>query len=116
MSTFRQHGLFTAHVEGRILITEVTGPWNLEMIENWARHVYPMAKALAADGPHVSISIIRESMFCPPDAFDALRRTVEFGVSKLHLLGQLNVADQSVEGRGFLESTYARIYEGTTHR
>ncbi|MES2298585.1 MAG: hypothetical protein V4582_16185 [Pseudomonadota bacterium] len=111
---FRQHGHFHSYIEGRFLITEVTGPWNKELVESWAAHIYPLAKELATDGPHVGIAIIHKSILCPPDAFDALQRAVIYGVKHLSSIGQIIVADDSVDGRNILQSTFARLYAGHT--
>jgi hypothetical protein len=109
---FRPHGEFHTHLDGRIVVTEVTGPWNKELVESWARHIYPYVKQLNADGPHVGLGIIRESMLCPPDAMEALARAVRYGVTKLHSIGEFIVVDKSVEGHGLVEPVYERIYQG----
>jgi hypothetical protein len=109
---FRPHGEFRSHLDGRLVVTEVTGPWNKELVEAWARHIYPYVKQLSADGPHVGLGIIRGSMLCPPDAMEELARVIRHGVTKLHSIGEFIVVDRTVEGRGLVEPAYERIYEG----
>ncbi len=109
---FQQHGEFSIHVEGRIIVSDVLGPWNRELVDNWSRQGYPLVKALAASGPYVGINIIRGSMLCTPDAFDAMRAVVEYATAKLRCVGNMIVADANVEGRELLLGTYARLYEG----
>ena len=110
--TFRPHGSFGIRVEARLLITEVTGPWNRELVDHWVTHCLEPARALSAEGPYVGITIIRESMLCPPDALEALRKVAMYSTTRLGCLAHVIVADRSVEGRNFLESTFARIFEG----
>ena len=55
---FRIHGDFSWYVEGRLLITDVTGPWNKELVESWAATLHPSALALSRTGPHVGIAHI----------------------------------------------------------
>lgn len=94
------------------MISEITGPWNKELVEYWALHCYPQAKLLSDAGPYVGIAVIRESMLCPPDAMEALRKVVFLSTTKLHCIAHVIVADASVDGRDFLEPVFARIYAG----
>lgn len=111
-SAFRPHGKFTTRVEGRLIVSEVTGPWNKELVDYWGTRCLPDAKALAATGPWVGIAVIRESMLCPPDAMESLRRIAHHSGAKLNCIAHVMVADASVDGRDFLESAFARIYQG----
>lgn len=111
-SAFRPHGKFSTHVEGRLMVSEITGPWNKELVEYWGLRCLPGAKALSATGPYVGIALIRESMLCPPDAMESLRRVVHYSATRLHCIAHVIVADASVDGRDFLEPVFARIYEG----
>lgn len=111
---FAQHGEFSIHVEGRMIVSDVLGPWNRELVDNWARQGHGIAKALAASGPYVGINIIRGSMLCPPEAFEAMRAVVEYATAKFKCVGNVLVADANVEGRELLLGTYARLYDGLT--
>ena len=109
---FIPHGGFEAYVEDRLIISDVTGPWNKELVDAWAKTLYPLAVQARANGPHVGIAIIHRSIVCPPDALEALRKVVLYSVQRLDNVGHGIVADASVEGRDFLATTYARVYEG----
>lgn len=109
---FVPHGQFKAYAEDRLVISEVTGPWNKELVYVWAQALHPLAKALSTDGPHVGIAIIHGSILCPPDALEALRKVVLYSVQRLDNVAHAIVADASVEGRRLLANTFARVYEG----
>lgn len=111
-SAFRPHGKFSTHVEGRLIVSEVTGPWNKELVEYWGLHCYQAARELSDSGPFVGIAVIRNSMLCPADALEALGRVVRHSATKLHCIAHVIVADASVDGRDFLEPVFARVYEG----
>jgi hypothetical protein len=111
-NAFRPHGKFSTRVEGRLMISDVTGPWNKELVQYWGQRCYPEAKALSEHGPYVGIAIIHESMLCPPDALEALGQIVRFSATRLHCIAHVIVADAAVDGRDFLEPAFARIYEG----
>lgn len=109
---FVPHGQFDAYVEGRLVISQVTGPWNKELVDEWARALHPMAKAIGADGPHAGIAIIHGSMLCPPDALESLRKVVAYSVRHMGNIAHVIVADSTVEGRKLLEPLFAKLYEG----
>lgn len=111
-SAFRPHGRFATHIEGRLMVSEVTGPWNKELVEYWGQQCYPAAKALSDQGPYVGIAVIHNSMLCPADALEALAKVVRYSATRLHCIAHVIVADASVDGRNFLEPVFARIYEG----
>lgn len=109
---FRPHGKFTTRVDGRLIVSEVTGPWNKELVEYWGTCCLPAARELAASGPWVGIAVIRESMLCPPDALAVLRGIVAHSATRLHCAAHVIVAGADVDGRDFLEPIFARVYEG----
>jgi hypothetical protein len=111
---FRSHGRFRSTVEGQILVTYVTGPWNRELIKEWMREMGPVALEVSTKGPYVGIAVIDESMLCPPDAMELLGQSVKYASEKLRCLANLVVAAPGVEGRRFVEPNYVRIYEGVT--
>ncbi|MES2017662.1 MAG: hypothetical protein V4484_14320 [Pseudomonadota bacterium] len=109
---FAAHGEFKAHVEGRIIVSEVVGPWNKELVDKWSRVMYGYAKQLSASGPHVGIARIHTSMMCPPDALQAMRQAVLFGNERLGSIGNALVADPGVEGRALMLPMYEQLYLG----
>lgn len=111
-SAFRPHGKFATRVDGRLIISEVTGPWNKELVQYWGRRCLPEATLVAAGGPWVGIAIIHESMLCPPDALAVLRRIAAHSASALQCAAHVIVAGPEVDGRDFLEPIFARVYEG----
>ncbi|MES2103288.1 MAG: hypothetical protein V4634_04660 [Pseudomonadota bacterium] len=109
---FTPHGQFRLHAEGRIVVSEVTGPWNVELVQNWATEVRPYSLQMQPGGPWGGIAIIRESMLCTPDAMDALGKIVAYGVENFGCIAQVVVASPDVAGRGVVEPAFQRIYEG----
>lgn len=116
-TAFRPHGKFTIGVEPPLMITDITGPWNKELVEYWAERCYAQARELSDAGPYVGIAVFHESMLCPPDAMEMLRKIVYFSATRLRCIAHVIVAAPGVDGRDFLESTFARIYDGVVeHR
>ncbi|MFL6657607.1 MAG: hypothetical protein ACJ8GW_06015 [Massilia sp.] len=105
---FKSHGEFTVRAEGRLLISEAFGPWNKELVEQWAGALFVLAKPL---GGYVGISVVRGSMLCPPDALVALHAAISYGGARLQCLGNALVAAADVEGRTLLLPTYEKLYD-----
>ena len=108
-SAFRSHGEFLTRVDGRLLISDVTGPWNKELVEEWASASGPVARGV---GPHVGIAIIHGSMLCTPEALEVLRNCAAYAARSLECVAHGIVAAKDVEGRDFVESSFFRAYEG----
>lgn len=111
---FAPHGQFRTWVEGRLIFTDVVGPWNRELVEHCARELHAHALALAGSGPHVGMAIIRGSLLCPPDALEALRRMIAYSAAHLNCIGNVIVAGPEVEGRRLVRSLYEGLYDGRT--
>ncbi len=111
-SAFRPHGRFSTRVEGQLLVSEITGPWNKELVEYWGQYCYPSALRLSEAGPYIGIAHIRESMLCPADAIETLRHIAYLSATRLRCLANVIVADAGVDGRDFLEPVFARAFEG----
>lgn len=109
---FQAHGNFLLYRDGSILVTEVIGPWNVELIKAWAKAAIPYSLEMQAIGTWGAIAIITESMLCPPAALQALRKNVAFSVQHLGCVSHSIVATADVAGRGVIEPAFQRVYEG----
>lgn len=109
--SFRAHGQFKVSVDGRIVITEVDGPWNRELVFSWASRMLELCAPLAATGPYVAIAVVRGSILCPPDALDSLRAAIAYGAARLNCIGNVIVADAAVEGRTLMRETYETLFD-----
>ncbi len=112
---YSQHGSFATRVEGRLIISDVNGPWNVELVRSWGREAHALAVGLS--GPHVGIAVLHGSVMCPPDAFALMREMIAYAIAHLDLIGNCVAADATVEGASLLEPLYANFYDpGTPHR
>lgn len=90
-SHFRPHGEFTCHVDGRLIVSDVAGPWNLELVQAWAAELHQHASRMTP-GPHE-------------------------GTRHFDSRATLVVADATVEGRDFMAPSFAKMYRDITpHR
>ncbi|MES2048759.1 MAG: hypothetical protein V4447_10190 [Pseudomonadota bacterium] len=109
---FQAHGEFSLYRDGNILVTSVRGPWNIELIKSWAKATLPYTLEMQTIGVWAAVAIVTESMLCPPDALEALRKSVAYSVHHLGCISHSIVAKPDVAGRGFVEPVFRRVYEG----
>ena len=109
---FKAHGQFGLHRDGQVIVVEATGPWNLELIQQYAHDVLPVIRDISFDGPWGSVVVVRNSVMFTVDAAAALR---EAGFRNAKSSGRVAVAyviPPDVEGAPFAPSMIRNIYEG----
>lgn len=109
---FTPHGEFKLHREGQVIVIEAAGPWNVELIRNYARDVAPVTREIAADGPWGAVVEVTRSILFTVDAAQALR---EAGFRTAKTAGRIAVAyvvPPEVEGACLAPAILKRIYDG----
>lgn len=109
---FPSHGKYSLYRDGQVLVTEVVGPWNLELVQEWARSAIPFSIEIQEDGPWAGIAIMSESMLATPDAMAALRKVVAASVEQFNCIAHIVVAAPGVAGKGVVEPAFEKVYEG----
>lgn len=113
MSRFTPHGKLTAHVAGRVLYFESTGPFNVEMIDAVVRAYRPLLQQLADGGPYGHISVFHRSMLATPDTLHAFNELLaEWRRSGLAPVANAYVAADEVEGRNIMMPVFAKVFAG----
>ena len=109
---FRPHGDMVAHLDGRILYFDATGPFNGEMVEAVIRAYQPLLQRLADGGPYAHISVFHRSMLITPDALEAFDRLLaEWRRSGLAPVANAYVAATDVEGRNLMMGVFSEVFE-----
>lgn len=111
MSRFTPHGEMSARLAGRVLHFEVTGPFNVEMVEAVIRAYRPLLQQLADGGPYGHISVFHRSMLATPDTLRALDELLgEWRRSGLAPVANAYVAGADVEGRNIMMPMFAKVF------
>lgn len=110
MTKFDKHGAFTLSVDGPLLVVEVEGPWNLELIRSYGEETRPIAEEMAKSGPWVLISIAKRSALFTPEAIEALRHTAESHVRSMNRIATAYVVDPTVEGYRLVDVIFESVY------
>ena len=108
---FQAHGKFTLRVEGRLLITEVCGPWNVELVELWAKESRDLVKYLSARGKWASLAIVKQSLLSTPDAMAILGEVMSYAVKEANMVASAKVRTEDVEGFGLVEPLFHNMYK-----
>jgi hypothetical protein len=108
-SGFRPHGRFKVWTDGQLLISEMTGPWNRELVEYWAAQALQLTGEFSNERPYIAITTVYESILCPADAMERIAKAIEYSHTHLPCLANVVVAAEDVDGRGLVKSAYQRI-------
>jgi hypothetical protein len=106
---FRPHGKFETWIEGQFLLTEVTGPWNVELVDYWSHQALALARQFSKERPYVSITVVHESILCPPEALEKIALATQYANDHLTCLGHCVVAGSDVDGRDLVRFLYEKI-------
>lgn len=77
---FPTHGKYKIYCDGRLLVSEVVGPWNIEFIREWSIASIPLCEELKAKAPWIAVAMISGSMLATPEAMDALHKVIRNSV------------------------------------
>jgi hypothetical protein len=113
MIRFEPHGRITAHLSGRVLYFETTGPFNAEIVEAVVRAYQPLVKDISGTGRFGHISVFHRSMLATPDTLESLNLLLgEWRRLGFAPVGNAYVADDAVEGRNIMMPVFAKVFEG----
>ncbi len=109
---FPAHGDFRVSVEGPLVITEITGPWNAQLLQRWVIALEPHSKQARLHGRYGGITIIHGSVLCPPDALSIMRERTQWSVQRHPYVGTAFVVAPGVEGSALTLSVFGRVFQG----
>lgn len=109
---YEPHGSVTLTLEGRIALSRVTGPWNLELVKTWVKAVRPLERQLRSLQGHATLIVVERSMLTTPDALALMRFTAEMSYTFFHLKACALVAGPDVEGSNFASAIFKPVFDG----
>lgn len=108
----RPHGNFTTYIDDQVLVSEVRGQWNIELLDAWFNAMMPHIEEISAKGLWGTVGVMHDSLLCSREALETLAYRAQIAVDKRHLVCSAFVAKQDVEGRNFIEPVYEKFYKG----
>jgi hypothetical protein len=109
---FRSHGTATFTDEGQLLLLDVVGPWNAELVNEIHSRAAAKMAAMSTHGKWGLVVLVSESILCSAEAAAAIREAARRESSIGKRAAVAFVASFSVEGRGLVEPVFYKIYEG----
>ncbi|MBD8528215.1 hypothetical protein [Pseudomarimonas arenosa] len=109
---FAAHGDIRIDAEFPLLFTYVQGPWNIELVRQWAEQAIPHALGFAARGPWVGGAVIERSMLCTPDALELHRGVATRMVRQLGAVAAVHVALPGTEGADVMHGVFKAMFSG----
>ena len=112
MASFPAHGSASYRIEGRLLVADIDGPWNLELIQQYHLGMRPFIEQLAKDGPWALVIAIHRAAACPPDALDLIRKGA---IAQSQTSGRVCAAyviAPGVPGHRIMDRYWRSIYAG----
>ncbi|MBX9901736.1 MAG: hypothetical protein K2Y28_13215 [Burkholderiaceae bacterium] len=107
---FQAHGKFYLRIDQDLLITEVQGPWNAELVKLWAQETRPLVEKLAEQGNWASLAIVKGSLLSTPEAMTILSEVMHFAVINRNMIASAKVITSEVEGFGLVEPSFRQMY------
>lgn len=105
------HGRFMAYADGRNIVVELEGPWNVELATDFWRQGRALFPVLDAGGPWATTTIIRRSAMLSPEGFAGLREQMRTNPPNRQVAAALVIGPE-VEGHGLVEDLYLKSHNG----
>lgn len=111
---FKPHGTFKLRSEGQILIQDVDGPWNEEMVAIWAPALRPYAEMLDAQGPWAAMVVFHGSLLTSPAAIQRMRKSISYSARTYRAVAYAAAAGPEVEGHSLASRVLGPVFDGLT--
>jgi len=107
---FSIHGEVAFKRQGQILVTDVQGPWNAELVELYKTQMSPYIAEMAKSGPWGLILVLHNEAVCTPDAIEGIRRGVIEQAKNWRRASTAYVIAPDVLGYRVMNSVWRNIY------
>lgn len=107
---FSVHGAVNFARQGQILIADIQGPWNMELINLYKEKMVPYVQDLSAKGAWGLIIQIHNEASCPPDAVAGIQRGVIDQAANWHRVCTAYVIAPDVVGYHIMDRVWRGIY------
>lgn len=112
---FPPHGDYHARAFPNLYLSEMTGPFNSELLKRYSKLVMPLVRMTqAATGQFVIISTFYESMMMPPEALQQVCELMASQAVHGGLKAVAHIADARVEGRDLIASQFRKRVASST--
>ena len=109
---FPIHGDYVSRVSvsDRIVVSDITGPWNFELVVEWGKTVELLFQQLDRTCRNGAIAHHHISILNTGEAVDHHRKIIAKGVKTYGLIAVASVVALDVEGSGFASLLLDKVY------
>lgn len=107
---FPAHGSFTLRIDGQLLLVDLLGPWNAELVARYQQELDAAARQLAAGGRWAVVVQVYSSALFTPEAMRSMQRKAEAQAAALQRAATAFVIAPEVEGSGVIEPALRKVY------
>ncbi|QYK03078.1 hypothetical protein [Shewanella psychrotolerans] len=107
---FPAHGSVEISCSNQIIVANIGGPWNLELIKIYREKMVTLFNQLKPNEPWGLIVCIHNSATCPPDAIELIKKGVQSDSIKNHRICTSYVISKETEGRRLMDPIWRKIY------
>lgn len=107
---FPAHGSFTTRIDGQLLLVDVLGPWNAELVAHYQKELDAVAARLAAAGRWAVVVQVFSCALFTPDAMGAMQWKAEVQARTLQRAATAFVIAPEIEGAGIIAPALHRVY------
>lgn len=110
--SFAPHGSMQFSVQGQVLIAQIGGPWNVELVQAYQQAIQPYVQTLAAQGPWALVIDVHGEAICPPEALELIRQGAERQHKESRRACTSYVIRPEVPGAHLMAGMWRRLYAG----
>lgn len=108
---FPAHGESKLCRDGQIILADITGPWNLELIELYRQQIAALIPEVSRQGPWALIITLHRTAICPQDAIDLIRKGIRSD-SMARRVCTCYVMAKEIEGYLIMGPVWRSLYTG----
>lgn len=110
LARFPAHGSFTTTIRGPLLLVDLLGPWNVELVAAYQKQLDADAAMLAAAGPWAVVVQVYGSALFTPEAMRSMQAKAAWQQRQLQRRATAYVVAPETEGAQLVEAPLRSIY------
>lgn len=110
---FPAHGSFSLAISKQLLLVDLHGPWNIELVLSYQRELDKAAEILHAGGPWAVVAHVFTSTLFTPEAMNSMRMKAQHQGAALQRIATAFVISPEVEGYRLMDRTLLQMYAGS---
>jgi hypothetical protein len=112
-TAFPAHGSFALAISEQLLLVDLHGPWNIELVFSYQQELDKAVEVLHAGGPWAAVVHVFTSALFTPEAMQSMQNKAEEQSVVQQRVATAFVIAPDVEGCRLLDKTLHQMYAGS---